>query len=59
MVISYIHSIFWHMKSAFYELQHRFAKSKCLVLEFEFFSRFFVNILLKVLQVIIMACFYL
>jgi hypothetical protein len=28
-------------------------------LEFEFLSRFFVNLLLEVLQVIIIACFYL
>jgi hypothetical protein len=34
-------------------------KLECLVLEFEFLSRFFVNPLLEVLQVIIIACFYL
>jgi hypothetical protein len=33
--------------------------SECLVLEFELLSRFFVNLLLEVLQVIIIACFYL
>jgi hypothetical protein len=34
-------------------------KPKCPVLEFEFLSRFFVNLLLKVLQVIVIAYFYL
>jgi hypothetical protein len=35
----------------------RFAKLDCLVLEFEFLSIFFVNLLLDVLQVIVIACF--
>jgi hypothetical protein len=34
-------------------------KSECPVLEFEFLSRFFVNIVLEVLQVIVMTYFYL
>jgi hypothetical protein len=34
-------------------------KSECPVLEFEFLSRFFVNLLLEVLLVIVLACFYL
>jgi hypothetical protein len=34
-------------------------KPECPVLEFEFLSRFFVNLLLEVLQVIVIACFYL
>jgi hypothetical protein len=33
----------------------RFAKLDCPVLEFEFLSRFFVNLLLEVLQVIVIA----
>jgi hypothetical protein len=32
-------------------------KPECLVLEFEFLSRFFMNILLEVLQVIVIAFF--
>jgi hypothetical protein len=34
-------------------------KSECSVLEFEFLSILFVNILLGVLQVIFIVCFYL
>jgi hypothetical protein len=34
-------------------------KLECLVLEFELLSRFFVNLFLEVLQVIVIACFYL
>jgi hypothetical protein len=34
-------------------------KSECPVLEFQFLSRFFVNLLIGVLQVIVIACFYL
>jgi hypothetical protein len=37
----------------------RFAKPDCPVLEFEFLSRFFVNLLLDVFQVIVTACFHL
>jgi hypothetical protein len=37
----------------------RFAKPDCPVLEFEFSSRFFVNLLLELLQVIVIAYFYL
>jgi hypothetical protein len=32
-------------------------KPECLVLEFEFLSRFFMNILLEVLQFIVIAFF--
>jgi hypothetical protein len=34
-------------------------KSECPILEFEFLSRFFANLLLEVLQVIVIALFYL
>jgi hypothetical protein len=34
-------------------------KPECLVLEFEFLSKFFVNLFLEDLQVIVIACFYL
>jgi hypothetical protein len=34
-------------------------KFECPVLEFEFLSRFFVNLLLEVLQVIVIALVYL
>jgi hypothetical protein len=37
----------------------RFAKPECPVLKFEFLSRFFVNLLLEVIQVIVIAYFYL
>jgi hypothetical protein len=37
----------------------RFAKPHCPILEFEFLSRFFVNLLLEVLYVITIAYFYL
>jgi hypothetical protein len=33
----------------------RFAKLDCPVLELEFFSRFFMNLLLEVLQVIVIG----
>jgi hypothetical protein len=36
-----------------------FAKSDCPILEFELLSRFFVNLHLEVLQVIVRAFFYL
>jgi hypothetical protein len=31
-------------------------KPECLVLKFEFLSRFFVNLLLEVIQVFVIAC---
>jgi hypothetical protein len=33
-------------------------KPECLVLEVEFLSRVFINLLLVVLQVIVITCFY-
>jgi hypothetical protein len=32
-------------------------KPECPILEFEFLSRFFVNLVLEVLQVIVITCF--